>query len=964
MSDKRIIIFEEEVKGGVCEDGTTIKFYLSDILTDEKHYKPMILDNHITILNKSECGNGGTTSIIEFIRRSNRGCLFLVPNVSIVKSKAEKYKDDPDICCVWGGVTDINYSAKIVISTYDQFKRLLTKLDDGGSTGDLFGGDFWTGRCIFVDEYHKLVDDQYRDVMAEITNLILSTKSAVTLISATPHQEFIKVLDEAVGNTKTFIKFDVVYDYPPVKEMGLYSMGQSEIKGYLKGVINSGKKYCVFINNISLVSEVVHNEDFDDCEILCSDENKDTAGEYYSDVFNPNKRVHFMTSAYFTGHDIDVDDIYKVVIIGGRSGEAMALSMRDIKQILGRFRHYCRLCIDPDSDNPYNTDKGLMNNIVMIFLKERINIISHNNVKEGIKDTEDILKPMGDNWTMTIGSIRTKLYNMYYTDTLNRLNIWMKEKNLINALISEGYILHTAMDEKSNPKAIKASNIPDYITKPTMSYNEAYNRIKNGENITRKDYRYASEIKKYFELEGMSSKKPTRDELIYMVRTGNKITKKEEIKRFSIVNLTPDERYDVFDFKNGFLYKASYLMNCIKYIKSHYPSLLSVNDELFGGELKYSLLPFYMKEVFGCMTVREKAGRKNNVCCSQDEWRVMRYNSILTATCKNREFSGHFSYIDKCPEKTQKLQVAVKNIKISYLIEFSETQNCNVGRTIYLSDIRRYMEHPDRLLLGKYKYLYDWVNEDKLNRLKPNKETEDWEYIKGKWQMLFSELHRETDKIYPHQKSHCDTISSLVIDIDDSLDFNKFKDLYKNFCWLAYPTISNTNPDNWVKFRVIIPLKHPVKIDGENNLKILKSLRQNFCIFEDACHNLGSYINKYDFEKMYINDGNLYYVEQSDVDILQRMYRIKGSYVSMKSDNKKIDCAVNGDKKYWIDRTIEEFNNCFQNRNDTIFRRLGFLIDKLGFGSTEIEQIRVNIREDMRDVMDNEVLRSHKEWKL
>lgn len=976
MREKRLVNFGGKIQAGYNPEKEKFNFYLSDILTDDKHYKPMIMNNCITVLNKAECGNGGTTSIIEFIRRSNRGCLFLVPNVSIVKSKAEKYKDDPDICCVWGGITDINYSAKIVIATYDQFKRLLENIKYDGTTEgkDVFSSPFWVGRCIFVDEYHKLVDDQYREVMAEITNLIITTVSAVSLISATPNDEFIDVLEDAVGDKKDIIRFDVEYDlYPPVKEISVYEMKQGKLRGYLKGIIDSGKKYCVFINNISVVSDVVHNEGVEDCEILCSEENRDTAGEYYSDTFNENKRVHFMTSAYFTGHDIEVSDIYKVVIIGGRSGEAMALSMRDIKQILGRFRHYCCLHIDPEQDNPYNTDKGKMDNIVMIYLGEKINIASHNNIKDGIAETADLLEPMGDNWKMTIGGIRTKLYNMYYTDTLKRLNIWMKEKTLLAALKAEGYVVNAILDKKGNyEKAYPVEEIPDYTPVKMMAYADAYKKIKNGEDITRKDYRYAPDIKKYFEIEGIPEVMPTREELLNIVRVGKKIIKKEEIKKFSILTLTSEERYDVFEFKDGFRYRARRLLDTIKYVKKHYPSLLSECDKLFGDEkLTYHLLPFYMKEVFGCMTVREK-GKTNKICGSQDEWRVMRCNlykySNFTENSKNEFFSGHLSYIEKCPQNIQKLEESVKSIKISYLIGWNETQKSNVGRTIYLKDIRRYMENPDRPLVGKYRWCYDWVNEtDKAKRLKEKKETEDWKYIKMKWQMLFSELYRETDNIYGHHKAECDTISSLIVDIDSGFRFNQFCEMYKNYTWFAYPTISNTDPDNWHKFRVIVPLAQPVKLEGENNLKVLKALRQSFCVFEDPCHNLGSYINQYDFAEMYINEGNLYSVSQNDVDVIQRIYKIKGSYVSASTkaeDEKKMSDATSGNKEYWINRTIEEFNNCYKNRNDTIFSRLAFLIGRLGFGSAEIDQIRVGLRSDMRVVMDHEVLRNHREWNV
>lgn len=919
---------------------TNGKFFLREILTEEKHYRPMLLDNHITVLNKGVCGNGGTTSIIDFIERSQRGCLFLVPNVSIVKSKAEQYKDNPDICCVYGGVTDINFSAKIVIATYDQYKRLLSNLAQSGITGDLWDNKFWAGRAIFIDEYHKLVDEQFRDVMAEITQLIINTKAGVTLISATPQSEFVESLKQVLSDSKTFIKWDLDYENKFIYRMGVYEMGQSLLKGYLKGVIHSGNKYCVFINNISEVSQVLHNEGVEDCEILCSEENKEAAGEFYSDVYNPDKRVHFMTSAYFTGHDIN-EKVYKVVIVGGRSGEAMAISERDIKQILGRFRKYCngKEC---DENGEYDPDAYRMSNIILLYLNERINITSHNNVREGLKDTNKALEGMGDKWVTNEVCIRAKLYNMYYNDTLKRLEYWMKDNKLIKKLRAGGYRLDTKKgvnNDKYDDEALPAYDIPDYVAEPCMPYKEAYTRIKNGEDITRKQYRFAPDIKAYFELEGNPDKMPTRDELINIVKIGKKITKKEEIKRISLVELTPDERYDVFDFKDNFRYKASRLLNCIKYIKKHYGSLLSKSDEMFGGEeLKYSLLPFYMKEVFDCMLIRE-TGKDKKLYGSQDEWRVMRCNlNKYSIHAEMGKTSGRFSIIEKCPEK---IPIPAEKLNISYLIGYDKTQKSNIGATINLNNIYSYISNEVRPLVGSRKYLYDWVQEDKINRLKEVKNSERWDDIKTNWQLMISELHRVTDKTYRHHKSECNTINCLMLDIDNTISLSKFKELYGRWHWLAYPTISNTASD-WNKFRVIVPLQETLTLEGENNLKVLKALRTSFCVFEDACHNMGSYINVYDFDMKYINKGELYNISQNDVDVIQRMYEVKSNFISKKFDASEINISncIPGA----IERAISAIVGAQEgSRNSTISKHLYKLIKHLSVSDEQLEYIKQKI---------------------
>ena len=188
-------------------------FYLNEVvekvdgsdagpILKDKHYEMMMAENRITVLNKAECGNGGTSGIVDYLKRHNTGGLILVPNVSISKGKEEKYKDDPDICCVYGGVDKIDWEAKIVIATYDQFKRLLANLRDFGSAGDLFSNEIWRDRVIFVDEYHKLVDEsKFRSIMAELTELIIKTDLSVTLMSATPHYGYIDALRRVLHNT-------------------------------------------------------------------------------------------------------------------------------------------------------------------------------------------------------------------------------------------------------------------------------------------------------------------------------------------------------------------------------------------------------------------------------------------------------------------------------------------------------------------------------------------------------------------------------------------------------------------------------------------------------------------------------------------------------------------------------------------------------------------------------------------
>ena len=913
-------------------------FYLNEVvekvdgsdagpILKDKHYEMMMKKNRITVLDKTECGNGGTTGVVDYIKRHDTGGLILVPNVSISKGKEEKYKNDLDICCVYGGVDKIDWEAKIVIATYDQFKRLLANLRNFGFSGDIFSNEFWRGRAIFVDEYHKLVDENFRDVMASLTELIINTDLSVALMSATPHEGYVKALREACGDKKEVISITVVYkNRRMTKAMNIYSAKQKDVEGLFKKFISMNQQIYIFYNNVAKITKALNAIGTDDCEILCSSTKEKECGEYYSKSYNPKKKVHFLTSAYFTGHDID-GKVDKVIILGGNSTVANAIGMRDIKQILGRFREYCG-----DS----------MSNIHLIYIKEKINDAGLKSIENKLKSTDNLLKAIGNNWAMNPDCIQTKLDNMYSMDALERMYYWGSEEKLIKKLRESGYVVFTKEEDgKRVNKAKVIGELPNYEVEPNMTYKSAYTKVANGEEVSWKEYRDINKIKDYINKYGITRNKngelliPTRDKAFNLVKINEVVANRKNMRAFDV--MSEDERYAVFGYDDCAVYKASYLMSCLEYIQLECPELLS-------GKLDYGQLPLYMKEVFGASMFCWKSGNR----LSNDQWCVIGNNVIRQLKfTEHIQISGSDIYIRQLPEKCIS---SVKNpIKISYR---SELKNKSFyGRTTEWEQLKM------NSLKGIS--IYDWVNEDKLTRIyklkmdmskldstlkswkkkvdsgkkldevtekiykdlsgKSESELEKWkramEKKQDEWgnmknfrQLQISELYNDTTDEYRHIKSEMNEISCLIIDIDDLLSLFQFKELYKDWAWCAYPTISNTDPNNWKKFRVIIPLEHPVKIEGDNNLKVLKALRSSFCAYEDKCHNLGSYINPHDFCKKYINDGErMLSIEQSDVDLLQHLIAVVSDNTKKKFEKSEIMVDANGSRKWWSLETAIKF---------------------------------------------------------
>ena len=345
--------------------------YLTEILTD-RHYEKWFSQakgdkGKIFVLNKGRCGNGGTMGFINYAREQCKGLIVSVPNRSIVISK-ERYDE---CCCVYGGAENVEKNKNIRICTWDKTDEVAGYNQFGFENIDIddFASSprFWAGSLLVVDEYHKLVDDSnYREVCKKITKTILTTNSNVVLMSATPNYEFIEILEELSG--KEIITIDIKYDdkdahkkgcilqwYDRKKGAKLYNIlnevmrstredadkqkARMDITKYMRYKEKYGElgQVVVFFSSVDGITKFVNNlPDTSEVEVLCSEKNKDIV-PCYSGAFNKDKRFHFLTSAYFTGMDIDIH-IDKVIIIGSNSASYLAYSNKEIKQMLGRMR--------------------------------------------------------------------------------------------------------------------------------------------------------------------------------------------------------------------------------------------------------------------------------------------------------------------------------------------------------------------------------------------------------------------------------------------------------------------------------------------------------------------------------------------------------------------------------------------------------------------------------------------------
>ena len=847
-------LFDDEIKVKAHPGN----FYLDDIFKQDEYkdeYGVMmdIVHYPISFLNKTVCGNGGTTGMIRYALKNNKGLLVLVPNVSIVKSKEFDYSGDENVCCIYGGSDDFNMEAQIVIATYDQFPRILKQLKSSGvKTGkDTFDMVFWSGRTVVVDEYHKLIDDSgYRDICWRMTEMVTKVKSPVILMSATPDDDYAGMLRELLPQW-IIRKYDVVYDNEHNDydtRLDIWESTKKQLKDILYTMLNSdnNQHLCVFYNSVGDIKKVLGQLDDDRIEVLCSSQSKDKVGKYYSDRFNDRKKLHFLTSAYFTGHDIWTEGC-KCVIVTSNEFDYLCVSQRDIKQIIGRFR-------------VKNGDIRHNDNHIWYIKKtpDQKNYLANLNTYDKTKKDMDVL---GDKWMEMSNGIKMRHTLIRTKDILDRFEMYSNCDKLAKAMTDYGY------------KVFKRGEITGFTTigkKKHITFKKAKEKLLKGLTVDFDEYPDINELEEFKKVKGdtaLSSVRNTKDFIhnwykAHLLATGQ--------------DLENGDLADIFGIRMFGRYNAKYLMGCLDYL---------------GEDINYEKLPELMQNIMKKIVIPWKLDSKGHL--NDNTWLV------ITATPKIVDFFD-FSINKKEGKKSTKMGDAVASIRLSYE---TSNQGRSYARTSNLQGILKAGGIPTL----KGVPLYDWVNEDKPNRLPGVKKGNDWTSIKRFQQGKISEMYADTLTSYRYIRSEMNYADCLICDIDGGMKFSEFKEKYKVWSWMAYPTINNIT-DDWTKFRVIVPLASTIKLEGEHNLKVLKALRTMFCQYEDPEHQVYSYVNYEDFSNMVGNDGELLNISQELVDCLNLCITTSYDYNDKRFN--KSDVVVEGDTMK-SDMTLDKAKNLF-----------------------------------------------------
>ena len=863
-------------------------FFLEKIMNREENiglYDNMFNQKHknISVFNKGVCGNGGTTGFIQYVLNScdkgtGKGCLILVPNRSIVESKENKLNENKNISFVYGGVRNFDVEAQVVIATYDQYPKLMKRLKSAAVKTEGMEMKFWSGRTIIIDEYHKLITESgFRDVCIGITEMIRKTDCPVILMSATPYLEYIEMLQDLLPDREV-VNYNVVYDYNVRSKITVYDIKEDRLFPVIKKMMNSSKNghICVFYNCVEDIKNLAVQLG-QDCEVLCSSARKDKLKELYSKEFNPDKKVHFLTSAFFTGCDLP-SDVSEVIIVGSNEFDFMALDERDIKQILGRFRlegggvrydhnsiFYLHKHTDPANYNQNKTDYDLK--------------------------TIALNSPDFD-WKKAEGGIAVKQSHIRLKKVLDTYAMWQSQDNLIRALSSYGF--DTEVGDTTRINELEKEKKKKFIP-----FKKVKEMVKAGEPVTVFQYPDIDELLEYVKVFGTKDKLKT----LTKVKLSNWYKVHLLTEGVELEGLSKQDLCDVFDLADHRIYTSKYLMECLEY---------------FCDDCGYDNIPVKMEEYFGVTAVE------------MDFYNKQRYRNtyvlLFGGLCRFAQNSGpklETLYTGKDKKNLENVQNG-SDFKIPQKgllphIRFSYQTTITDHRTLASNKTMEYICHDGDMKSLKSDSDYKWMMEDKPNRLPVIKaDQKRIDRLKMYGQSKLSEMYNDSTGEYRYTKSSVDRVGCLVCDIDGGLPFSEFEEMYKQWRWYALPTFSNVTED-WTKFRVIIPLKHIIYIGkGENNLRVLKCLRKLFCRWEDPQHGMYFQVNLEDYQNTHINEGELYDIPQDIVDnlhiYLDNCYEFRKERLDTKTVETKLSGFKINRKRSWdMDSAIKY---CMENNKD------------------------------------------------
>jgi hypothetical protein len=357
------------------------------------------------LVQKDETGMGATT--LELL--APRNSIIVEPIKITASSKAYKNTHNFGIPTLYVGSETKFHPKKptrkeVLAYLNDpsiKYKKIMVVADSLIKVIAAIGPDVYKDYFLLLDEIDSFqMDSTYRKSMEECLDYYkLFEESNRCMLSATTIEFSDPTLQK---EARTLLSYDI----PTTRNILVIKSSTPDLLGNVKDKINEivsnnpGHKIMVAYNSVKGCMSIAESIKTDglikevDIKILCSINSKDKVGKYFEELDSdilPGK-LNFVTSAYFTGFDLN--ESYHLITVSGNKNKVHALSDKRMKQIAGRCRVIGGLItetiihdlVDPDEKKEdYSID-----NLLSIANRELAALICIQNNFEGVPELKEL----------------------------------------------------------------------------------------------------------------------------------------------------------------------------------------------------------------------------------------------------------------------------------------------------------------------------------------------------------------------------------------------------------------------------------------------------------------------------------------------------------------------------------------------------------------------------------------------
>ena len=371
------------------------------------------------LIQKDETGMGATT--LELL--APRNSIIVEPIKITASSKAYNNTNNFGMPTLYVGSETKFHPKKLTSKEIESYltdpsikhKKILVVADSLKKVIKALGQNVYKDYFLLLDEIDSFqMDSTYRKSMEECLDYYkLFDKSNRCMLSATTIKFSDKKLEEEA-------RTQLSYDIPTTRNIVVIKSSTSDLLGNVKDKINEivsnnpGHKIMVAYNSVKGCMSIAESIKTDgllneaDIKILCSINSKDKVGKYFEELDSdilPGK-LNFVTSAYFTGFDLN--ESYHLITVSGNKNKVHALSDKRMKQIAGRCRIIDGLItetiihdlIDPDEKK----EDYSLNNLLSIANRELSALICIQNNFEGVPELKELNESILDSIMKTLDS--------------------------------------------------------------------------------------------------------------------------------------------------------------------------------------------------------------------------------------------------------------------------------------------------------------------------------------------------------------------------------------------------------------------------------------------------------------------------------------------------------------------------------------------------------------------------------